>query len=403
MPPNSAENEHGSPLALLQIMAAVFAGFLVIGFALPVLPLHLHDALGFGPFAVGLITGSQFVASLFSRIGAGSYADNRGSKRAVIVGLVAAALAGAVYLASLAFLERPVASAALLLIGRAVLGAAESFVITGSIAWGLALLGGQHSGKVIAWVGMAMFAALAFGAPVGSALFAAGGFFAISIATIMVPVATLLLILQLPGVVPAAGAGRHSFLSVAGAVWLPGLGAALSSTGYGVILTFGALHFADRGWHFVWLPFTAYAGALILARVCLGHLPDKLGGALIAAIFVLVEASGLVVIWLAREPLSAALGAGLTGLGYSLVYPGLGAEAVGKLPANSRGLAMGLYTVFLDVALGFGSPALGLIAASTGLSTVFLVSAGMVSCTFVIALVLLRRPPRRASIYSCGQ
>jgi predicted MFS family arabinose efflux permease len=36
---------------------------------------------------------------------------------------------------------------------------------------------------------------------------------------------------------------------------------------------------------------------------------------------------------------------------------------------------MGAYTAFLDVALGFGSPALGLIAARFGLDAPFLVSA----------------------------
>src|SRR5262245_42157546 len=76
---------------------------------------------------------------------------------------------GFIYFGSLALLDRPIASAAALFVGRAVLGVAESFVITGGVAWGLALAGGQHSGKVIAWVGMAMFAALALGAPIGSA------------------------------------------------------------------------------------------------------------------------------------------------------------------------------------------------------------------------------------------
>jgi hypothetical protein len=33
---------------------------------------------------------------------------------------------------------------------------------------------------------------------------------------------------------------------------------------------------------------------------------------------------------------------------------------------------MGAYTVFLDVALGFGTPVLGLIAGSAGLGAVFL-------------------------------
>ncbi|WP_368773812.1 hypothetical protein [Mesorhizobium sp. M00.F.Ca.ET.217.01.1.1] len=68
-----------------------------------------------------------------------------------------------------------------------MLGAAESFIITGGVAWGLALAGGQNSGKVIAWIGMAMFAALALGAPIGSALYEAGGFAAIALATMVLP------------------------------------------------------------------------------------------------------------------------------------------------------------------------------------------------------------------------
>ena len=52
---------------LLPIMGVVFVAFLVIGAAMPVLPLHVHDGLGFGTFVVGLVAGSQFAASLISR------------------------------------------------------------------------------------------------------------------------------------------------------------------------------------------------------------------------------------------------------------------------------------------------------------------------------------------------
>jgi len=34
-------------------MAVVFLSFIIIGMALPVLPLHVHDVLGFGPLVVG--------------------------------------------------------------------------------------------------------------------------------------------------------------------------------------------------------------------------------------------------------------------------------------------------------------------------------------------------------------
>src|SRR5204863_4100944 len=154
---------------------------------------------------------------------------------------------------------------------------------------------------------------------------------------------------------------------------------------------FGSLLFAERGWSPVWLAFTAFAAALIIARVACGHLPDRLGGARVALVCVLIEAAGLALIWLAPGEVWAAAGAALAGFGYSLVYPGLGVEAVRRAPIQSRGLAMGAYTVFLDVALGFGSPALGLIAGWTGLGSVFLASAILVLCAAVIAASLLTK------------
>lgn len=54
--------------ALLPLMAAVSIAFLIIGMAVPVLPLHVDHDLGLGAFVVGLVTGSQFVASLLSRV-----------------------------------------------------------------------------------------------------------------------------------------------------------------------------------------------------------------------------------------------------------------------------------------------------------------------------------------------
>src|SRR4051794_6261258 len=44
-------------MTLAPLMVAVFMGFLVIGAALPVLPLHVRDGLGFGPVMVGVVAG----------------------------------------------------------------------------------------------------------------------------------------------------------------------------------------------------------------------------------------------------------------------------------------------------------------------------------------------------------
>lgn len=382
--------------ALMPIMAVVLIAFLIIGLALPVLPLHVHRGLRLSAFVVGLVTGSQFGASLISRVWAGHYADRGGAKRAVIAGLITATASGLLYLLSLRFVGTPWLSVTILLLGRGLLGAAESLIITGSVSWGLAVVGSESAGRVIAWIGMAMFAALAVGAPLGTALYAIGGFAAIAAATILVPLVTLLLVAPLSPVAPLGGT-RPALLTVARVVWMPGLGSALSSIGFGAIIAFGSLLSAERGWSPVWLIFTCFAVSLVAARLLLGHVPDQVGGARVALVCVFVQAAGLALIWLAPTGALAAAGAALAGFGYSLVYPGLGVEAVRRAPEESRGLAMGAYTVFLDVALGFGSPALGLIAGWTGLGSVFLTSTSVVLCAALVAFRLLNlaNPPLR--------
>ena len=75
-------------------------------------------------------------------------------------------------------------------------------------------------------------------------------------------------------------------------------------------------------------------------------------------------------------------------LGQSTFLVGLVADSC--VPPQDRGLAMGAYTAFLDVALGFGTAALGLLANFAGLGTVFLVSAMAALCAAPIAASFLR-------------
>lgn len=378
-------------IPLLPIVAVVFVTFLVIGLAMPVLPLHVHNGLGLGTFVVGLVAGAQFAAALISRFWSGQYADSRGAKSAVVAGLVVAFIAGGFYYASLRFIGKPHTSGTVLLLGRALLGAGESFVITGALSWGLVLAGAEHTGKVMAWIGTAMYVAFAIGAPMGTALYSGMGFAAIALATMLLPLLALLMVATMRPVA-ASAVVRPPFTEVIGAVWKPGIGLAFSSIGFGAVTTFIALLYASRGWSNGWLALTGFSAAFVVTRVFLGHLPDRLGGARVATVSVLVEAAGQALIWLAPGPLLALAGAVLTGLGYSLVYPGFGVEAVRRAPPQSRGLATGAYTAFLDLALGLASPTLGFIASGAGIGSVFLVSALSILCATVIGLRLSYAP-----------
>lgn len=381
---------------LLPIMAVVLSAFLVIGLAIPVLPLYVAHVMGFGTIMVGLSVSFEFAAALFSRFWAGRYADTRGGKRTVVIGLLLGAISGLLYLASLSLQTTPRVAVVILLLGRAVLGGAESFVITGALGWGLALAGPQHTGKVISWIGTALWAAYAAGAPAGTLLYSGYGFAAIAAATTLLPVLTLLVVAPLPAIKPAINhSNSHKAIGqVLGTVFWPGIGLALTAVGFGSITTFGALLFAERGWSEAWLAFTALSVAFILGRVAFGHLPDKFSGAHVALVCILVEAAGVALIWISPAPTLAFIGSAVTGAGYTLVYPAFGVEAVRRNLPEDYGLAMGAYTAFLDLALGIAGPTLGFVANLAGLGAVFLVSSLVVLCAAAVAVLLARQAPR---------
>lgn len=380
-----------SPLApLAPIAGVVFTAFFVIGLALPVLPLHVHQRLGMSAFVVGIVAGSQFTASLVSRLWAGRITDTRGPKRAVQLGLATAVAGGVCYLLSLLLLGSPVPSVAVLLAGRTLVGGAESLIITGAMLWGLGRVPPNRSAQVIAWTGMSMFAAMAVAAPVGSVIFAKFGFFGIGLASALVPLASLGFIAPVRALAPVSAA-RAPVRTVFGAVLLPGIGFALSGITFGSVTAFLTLFFVFRGWNNGPLAFTAFAVALIVTRIVAGHLPDRFGGAQVALYSLAIQALGLALIGTAVAGWVAIVGAAVAGTGFSLVFPSLGLEAVRRVPPVNRGIAMGAYNAFLDLTLGVGSPALGFVAAKAGIQAVFDVSAVAAALAIPVALHLQGR------------
>lgn len=380
-------------ITLLPVTLAVFIAFLTMGMQLPVLPLHLQQNLGMDTLAIGTVIGAQFVASLLTRSWAGNFADMRGAKRAVLTGLLVVASSGVIYLISLLFVDRPASSVAILLLGRVVLALGESLLATGALGWGLGLVGPANAGKVMAWIGIAIYGAWALGAPLGVAIYHGWHFTGIAMAIIVVPLLPLMFITQVRAVAPTS-TKRTPFYKVMGAVWRPGLGLALASVGFGMITAFIALLFAARAWGNASLAFTAFGVAFIAARLFFAHLPDKLGGARVALVCVLIEACGQLLIWGADDATLVYFGAALTGFGYSLAFPAFGVEAVRRAPPHTRSLAMGAYVAFLDIALAITSPLAGALAAHRGVASVYLAGAIAVALAMLVALSLMARQPQ---------
>lgn len=373
-------------LKLLPSLITVGAVFLVTGASLATLPLYVHAQLGFGAGVVGAVAGAQFVSALLSRLWAGRMTDRRGPKHTMLVGLALVIVAGVFYGGSTALSGQPIQALALLFVGRALLGGGESFVITAGQSWGLLTAGPQSAALVIGWAGTALYIGLAAGGPMGGVVAEAWGFAGIAAITVALPVLTLGLVARLASPPKPAPAKATPNRAVIAAVARPGFAMCFAGFGYSSMAFFTVLLSVDQGWTPSWAPFTAFSVALILTRLAFGKLPDRLGGARTALIFLALQGAGLAGVMLAGSAIVCVLASALAGLGYAFIYPALGREAVRAVQPAQSGTAVAFYSAFLDLSLALTSPVLGLIAEGAGLRAVFLTSA--LASAVAIAVVL---------------
>jgi predicted MFS family arabinose efflux permease len=206
------------------------------------------------------------------------------------------------------------------------------------------------------------------------------------------PLLACVVALRLPAE-PGRAVERVPFYRVLGLIWRPGLVLTLATAPFAAMTAFLALDYAARDWAGAGAALGGFGGCYVLARLCLGHLPDRLGGARVAAVSLGVEALGQALLWLASGPAIAFAGACLTGLGFSLVFPSMGIEAMKSVSPDQRGRAVGNFIAFFDVAIGLTAPIVGLVAGRFGYASAFFVGLGAT----LVALAMLRgaRPVAR--------
>ena len=380
---------------LAWMAAALFLAYLSVAMAMPAVAVHVSRTLGMGNVASGLAVGIAFLSTILSRGWAGRMADERGGKVAMFRGLGLYAAASLLCLLSTwQPLGHGLASYGVLLAGRLLLGLGESYALVGLLAWAMARLGPARSGLVMAFVGTGMYGAFAVGGPLGLWLLQQLGFGGLMAATVLLPLASGAMLWRTAPATAAAGC-RQPFSQVLGMIWKPGMVVGLQGVGFAALGAFFPLYFLANGWHGAGWGLSAFGLGFVAVRLVAGALPDRLGGIPVALVSLAVETVGQALLWLAPNPQMAMLGALLTGMGCSMVFPSMGLEVVRRVPAHLRGTAIGGFAAFQDLAYGATGPVAGWVADHFGHAQVFFI--GTLAALLAIWLTWRLRAEARAA------
>jgi MFS family permease len=378
-----------------QILSFVFFSFVIylaIGLPLATLPAYVHFRMGFSAMLAGLVISTQSIATFISRPWAGRISDRTGAKISVLWGMATCTASG-VFLLGAAPLHRwPWLSFSAIIVSRLALGVGESLGSTGATLWGIASAGPAQTARVISYNGVSTFGALALGAPLGVVLEQHFGLASLGVLTIVISAASFVLAMRKPPI--AVVHGEHlPFRSVLGRVLPHGMGLALGGVGYSVLATFVTLYYASRHWNGAALCLTAFGVAFIVARLSFIHTIERFGGFSVAMVCLSVESVGVFLLWRSPAEWVAFTGAALAGFGHSLVFPALGVEAVRHVPLQSRGTALGVYTVFSDVSFFLVGPLAGAVIGVYGYASAFLFALISVLTALGIVIVLRQMQP----------
>jgi MFS family permease len=370
-------------VAFVGVFAGTLLCFLAIGAVLPVLPRYVTEELGGSDVEVGLVTGAFAFTALIGRPFGGRLADRRGRRPIVLVGMGLTALGGAMY--ALPF------GVAGLVLARLVLGVGQGWVFTAGLAWAVDLAPVARRGQVIGFFGLGVWGGLSCGPPIGEALRALGSYELVWAFAALAPLAGAAVVRTVRdrhGESVAAGT-EHSDDDRGGILpaeaVLPGIAIFCAAIGFAALTGFVVLLLDERGIGNGATVFTAFATTVVLTRIALSPLPDRVGPHVTAVAAATAQAAGLALIAVAQSLPVAVAGALAVGAGFSLSFPSLALVVVQRVDERRRGAAMGAFTAFFDLGVGIGAPLAGLVSALAGYPAAFGAAAGAAAIGAVIA------------------
>ncbi len=369
----------------LALGVAALGYFFAEGVLVPAVPRYVAGPLAGDDVAVGLVVGVFSVTALLLRPWAGRLADRRGRAVLMVSGAATYAVAVACY---------GLADSVSVLVGlRLLTGVGEAFFFVGAVTAMSDLAPEERRGEALSLFSLSLYAGLALGPPVGEAVTGSLGFTATWLLAAAGAGTAVILTLRIgdtrPDVPPPAEPTSTRLIHPAGVV--PAILLLTAIWGMASFLAFVPLYALDLGLSGASVPLFGFAAIVIAIRSLGARIPDMLGARRAVRLALGTIAAGLAVIGAWHTVPGLLTGAAVMAVGVALATPAIFMLALDGVPASERGAVMGVVSMSLDVALGIGPVAFGIVAAASGRGNAFLVAAGIAAAGLVLALATTRK------------
>jgi MFS family permease len=373
------------------LFAFTFTVFVSMFQLLPTAPYRIL-AIGGSTAVAGLFLGLLTYASALSAPFSGSIVDRIGQRRVLIATSLIIAAFSALY---------AVTSSYKLMLSLVVLhGFFWSGLLTASGAYMAAILPPSRRAEGLGYWGFASIVAIGIAPTLGFVVYHFG-WFTMCLEMVALNLVMAFIAWRLPELERHAPEGEAPFNLLAHVssfhehvewrVVLLAITMSLVAFGYGALTSFSAL-FADwlgvtpRGLFLIAMAVTMLGGRLLIGRAI-----DRIGHRRVLLPSLVICAIGMAVTAAASGPVLLALGGGLFGLGFGLMWPAFGALALGIAGPARSGAAYGAMIAAFDTGIGTGSSALGSIVAKFGYRPAFGFAAALAALAAPYFLLVEKR------------
>jgi MFS family permease len=362
--------------------------FTAFSMLLPTLPRYVEDVLNGSGAEVGIVVGAFGVSAAIVRPFLGRLGDRYG-RRLLLVG--GAALTGISVVLYPVWLSIPALVAL-----RVFSGIGESGAFVGAATATQDLASDDRRGEASSYFSLAIYIGLGLGPFLGEFINERSDFETVCRVALLLSLTSALLAFATPAKPPVVeGADRlprsRAFLHRAAV--LPGLLLTLSLIGFVGYTTFLALYLDDLGdgSASAGSVFLFYAAIVIVIRLTLADLPDRLGprkGSTLAFAFI---GTGLAIVAAWPAIAGVYVGTAVLACGVAFNYPALFLLVMAETEPHERSHSVASFGFFFDIAGALGAPLLGVVIDLSGSERP---AFALGSATALVALVGVRRLTR---------